>query len=765
MKGQTLRERKNNILLRIAKEQRKKVCSILYKVLTPILIVAILAVPMFRFRYVFVRLAQAIWDLLTSLAFYFLYIVQREDLVTVTVTELPEGMDTLLPLNLVEFKAFMTTYFDKLFSKENFIAYLEYLAVKTQRFAEALSYLLIPILCVVLILFLVYNKNEKGIVATAAQENTSLEPLAAEDTKALQFWKANVEGKVFIPAWTFLKNWWGFITTYKRYWIPLFINAAIALNVATIIIEALAYFIYVSMSIDYGNVFVQAAKFAIDVTVPLQILPGIVTFIIGYKILHCWRCARGKDTTDKAVDKVEKYLKKYPGTKFVCGKQRSSKTTLLTFFKRIYERLFRKKAKEKFIEREKQFPFFPWYEYERSISWARAYTGLKKFEDVEIYVARLKRLYKEKNPVRFEAYGRQIKREYKFDWRLLLEYSKKYPMQYENGATVVSLFEALERYGKLFLIYSQNSALDMSNFSIRDDFKFRKGFFPVFDGDMFRSPKESKRYSKFSHIMNYDAFRLGKAFDEKTRFDVAVEYGIGVQNEFAKERKNKETKKGLSNSDVEANQNNDLFELDTKMRAGHIATVDYFDFWVWLWDDQRPGDLGASNKDLTTEIIIKDRTEPKIILPLFAFEELLFRVFSSMRDKVKYALRQRKAKNTLLAHLIDRIYIPFWRFYTRIENRFSIMTLTVKTRDGLDQEIMGESDKLPVPLAVVYNDNFATDNCREFYRMKHRKAKATLEDVETYKTLYPTMEEYRKHRSYRVEDMNYAFGDRFKRSE
>lgn len=719
--------------------------------------------PVFRFRYVFVRLAQSVWDLLTSLAFYFLYIVRREDLVTVTVTKIPEGMQTLLPLSLGEFKDFMTRYFDKLTSSENFSAYLEYLGVKIQKFAEGLSYLLLPTLCVGLILFLIYNKNEYGDEVTAAQENTSSEALPAEDSKPLKFWKKYVEGKFFHPIWKFLKNWWKFIRTYKRYWIPLLINAAIALNVATIAIEAVAYFIYVSMSVDYGNIFVQIAKLAIDVTVPLQILPGIVSFAVGYKFFHVWRCSRGTGKIHKAVDKVENYLEDHPGTKFVCGKQRSSKTTLLTLFKRLYERMFRKKAKQKFVDREKQFPFFPWFAYERSIAWARSHTGLKKFEDVEIFVARLKRLYKEQDPARREAYARQIKREYRFDWRLLFEYSKKYPMSYDNGATVVSIFEALDRYGKLFLIYNQKNALDISNFSIRDDFKFQKGFFPVFDGDLLRSPAESKRYSKYSHIMNYDAFRLGKAFDEKTRFDVAIEYGIGVQNEFAKERKNKETKKGLSYSDNAANQNNDLFELDTKMRAGHIATVDFYDFWVWLWDDQRPGDLGASNKDLTTEIIIKDRSKPKIVLPLFAVEELLFRIFSSMRDKVKYALRQRKAKNTLLAHLIDRIYIPFWRFYDRIEKRFSLMTLTVKTRDGLDQEVLGEADKLPVPFAIVFNDNFATDNCREFYRMKHRKAKKTLEDTETYTSLYPTMENYRKQRSYRVEDMNYAFGDRFER--
>ena len=347
----------------------------------------------------------------------------------------------------------------------------------------------------------------------------------------------------------------------------------------------------------------------------------------------------------------------------------------------------------------------------------------------------------------------------------LFEYADSgYSMVYDNGTVKSSIFNTIEKYACLYMIYSQPTPLDTSNYAIREDFRFKDyGCFPIFDGDLFRSSKESEKYSQYSHIINFDPFRPGKAFDEKTRYDEAVEFGIGVVQEVAKERKNRYTQTGKKD-DLVANQSNDLFELDTKMR-GHVATIDNFDFWRWLFDDQRPDSLGADSKDLTTICQIKKTSDAKIVLPLFAIEELLYEIAQKIHDKIYDFIRNRKNSDTLLVYFMKMLFNPLFKLYDRVEARYSVYTSRIKTTDAMDKEVIGEAEKVYILSAMAYNDKFATDSCRTFYRRKHLHAKRSLNDRVQYKSLYPTRDEYRIQRSYFFEDMNETFDGENERKE
>lgn len=763
---------------------------IIHHILTIIFLIGAVLFSVFRFQDVFGRTFQALIDLKNSLLYYVLFIFRLEDLVPVTVIEIPQGMVTMLPLTPDEFLVFWDRFIELLFSWENFQAYFEWLMDELQPIAETLAYLLIPLIAFSLIVFLYYRKIDKKEDAEKQKQDVPKEKEKQKekakkgrnaqkrknrgngkraikdedlpDSAPLRWWKKYPEGRIFAPIKRAVQGYHRFFWEHKLYYWSMILIWAYNLNILTILIEFFAWIFYVAMSIDYVTILIQIAKLAIDLTVVIGFLPWWAWIIIGYVVFDWIRCWLGDKLLLHYIEKDKEFLKRHPGALFIVGKQRSKKTSILTLLKRLLERQFREKAMEKFATRDKQFPYFRWRGIEETVERCRKNGKFKTLEDMTFFAFYLKRAFEEENENRQAFYRTRVLEIYGYNIDELIRYSKLYDLTYDNGTVIFSIWEAIERYSQLYYMYSQPTTLDVSNYSIREDFTFKDhGFFPIFDGDLFRSAEESEKYTQYSHIYNGDVFRPGKVFDPKTRYDEAVEYGIGVMQEFAKERKNRYSRSGKAN-DKDANQDNDLFELDTKMR-GHVATIDFFDFWRWLFDDQRPDSLGADNKDLTTICRIKETTDAKICLPFFAIEELIYYAITGLRDGIKYFIRNRKKKETLLVHLMDKLYIPYFHHFDEVQARYGVHVARLKTEDGGDNEILGEREKLYIPVGCTYNSVFATDNWRIFYRTKHRKAKRTLNDIKQYNDIYPTMEQFRGQRSYAVEDMNYAYGDKYKR--
>lgn len=775
----------------MTKEKKQK---IIHHVLTIAFLIVAVLFSIFRFEDVFKRTVQSLVDLKNSCLYFVLYPLHLEHLVEITVLQIPEHMITMLPLTPEEFVQFCERFWDIFVSWETVEEFFEYVGDVLRPLAETLLYLLLPMLSTFGVLWFIYSrvdvpeetqkakkrkkKKDSKKAAKAQKEEAKERPNAKKkakkkkkgkpesafpDSKALQRWK-RFEVKVLFKIRNAVVNYAAFFKSKKYYVVPMIVIWAYNLNGATIALEALAWLFYVSISIEYHTILIMLAKLAVDLTVVAGFLPWWAWVIVGYKVYDYIRRSIGDALLKHYIAKDEEFLIKHPGALFVVGKQRSKKTTILTLLKIIFERRFREIAKKKFAQRNKQFPFFRWSSIERTVRCCRENNTFKTFEDMTIFVLYLKNFFSAQNSIQGQNLRYAIKVKYGYDVQELVDYASRYSMLYDNDVVETSIFEAIERYAQLFFIYSQTSPLDISNFSIREDFTFKDhGFFPIFDGDLFRKSKDSKKNSQFSHRIKFDIFRPGKVFDPETRYDEAVEYGIGVLQEFAKDRKNRYTKAGKQN-DLDVNQDNDLFELDTKMR-GHVATIDFFDFWVWLFDDQRPGSLGADNKDLTTICRIKETSDAKIILPGFAIEELLFGWLDKLHDKLKYYIRNRKEKETLLVHFIDAIFNPFFKHFDKVSAHYGVHVAKLKVEDGGDGEILGEAEKLYIPVRVPYANRFATDNWRIFYRMKNRKAKRTLDKIEQYKSIYPTMEDFRAQQSYAVEDMNYAYGDKEERKK
>lgn len=719
--------------------------EIAYLIVAIGLIVVSLLFSVYRFPLVFGRTLGAIEDCLRSLAFYFLYPYRLEHLVEPTIRVLPEDLETILPLTLAEFKELWKIYKYLLVDESNFKRFLEIVGEQVEEISLLVMQMLLPLVCVCWVLWLVYSTvdNDHG-----------------KKSGPLRCWLW-VEAHSFAPIGRSVRSFWKWLRQKWLFqaliWIWLY-----NLNFLTIATEIVAWLLYVCLTFDFEATLVALAKVGADLTVSIFFLPPLVWFLILLKIFNLWRRSVGFKRIEKGIEQNKQFLSEHPGAKFVTGKQRSHKTSLLTQWKLIIEdKIFRPKAREKLAARDKQFPDFEWNEYERFLKKARKTHKLHTNASVREFISFLR--WADSRDKTFTVEQRRTVRRYlKSRWGYTY---KGYCFGYEqkgvfnDGLQLHTIYDALENYGKAFYIYSHPTPLDISNYPIRSDFRIEDyGNFPEFNSNLGKdiSTKQSMQATKYGHRINWDAFRLGKQFNPNGDENDAVEYGIGVSMEHAKERKNQITKRSANKKDGEPNQDNDFHELDVKIR-GHVATVDFFNFWDWLFDDQRAGSLGADNRNLTTNVQIKKCGKEKSYKPFFALEEALYFSATAIYDKVYYYIRKHKGQETLLVYLMQKLYIPIYRYYTWNFNTFCRCDMELKVSDGSDDEVLNESLKLPLIYCVAYKHRFTTDGLGDFYHAKVKKSNKCLNDIPQYHSIRMSFAEMQEQNSYMIKDMTEAF--------
>ena len=338
----------------------------------------------FRFSPVFSRFLQAIEDFGRSVAFYFLYYNDLEYLVTPTVREIPEGMDTVLPLTLEEFKALMQEFWFLFKNPAMMKRFCLTIWEEFVFFMYNFSMLSLPIVLIGLFVYKIYSEKSKR----------------RADSKPLWTYK-KFRKKLIIPIKREIKTYWRFITQkQKRWYLWLFLLIwAYNFNFLTIGLETFAFVFYASMvgATAWLNIFVQIAKLAVDLSVVAFFFPSWVWTIFSYIVFDIIRRKMGDKKLYKYIDKVKEFLKKHPGALFVVGKQRSKKTSMLTMLKIVCERYFREKAESLFKKRAKQFPCFPWGRLEETVEKCRESGVFKTLDDMDVFAELLKRTYDEKD--------------------------------------------------------------------------------------------------------------------------------------------------------------------------------------------------------------------------------------------------------------------------------------------------------------------------------------------------------------------------------
>lgn len=739
----------------IRKPKRKTV----YHVLSVALILASVLLSALRFAPIAGRVVQSVKDLGLSIAFYFTEMFGFEGVITPSVTAIPKGIASVLPVEPSEFAAKMKVFGKLLIDKVNAQLYF----VRLGRIvASAAKILLIAVLPVLLL----------GVVVSISYRNENND--YNEDTRALRVWR-RIEEATYYPVKRFVTDYIDFIKSDGKYLKLLLAIWLYNLNLITIAVEVLAYVFYFPFAIPKFKLYTQMAKLAIDVTVPLSALPLWADVLLGWLVFDHIRKGIGLQKLDAGEAKNRTFLESNPGALLVTGKQRAKKTTIITDMALSQAAIFREKAKEKLQARDLQFPFFPWINLELSVQYGIEAGHLPTLAHVREYIRYLKRAFHESegwpNGMRnralknlLEKYGYDFKRylfpsgEAGYNRRMFYKAYRhsprefvfgydfeRYGLTYNDNLGEVDIFEALEKYAQLYWIYTAPT-LNLANYAIRTDtLRLDKGNFPLFNDDFFRrDPRE--QILEYCRILDFDAMRLGKIMDERDPHKDGLEIGVVNVMEMAKERGNQHTKNGTKNS-PECNQCNDLFELDVKMH-GHAATVDNYTFFRLLLDDQRADSLGADNRDLCDTLTIKKVSDAKIVMPFFAIEEAAYLLATKLFNKVYYTLRHLRGDNTLLVYLLKKIYAPIYNHYTRIFNQYSSYTATVRIANEMTNEVISDKGKYYISTKKVYSYRFATDAINEFYHKKALRSNKGLNDFSRYKDLHPSCEEMKEIRGH-----------------
>lgn len=718
----------------------------IFHIVTIIFIVVSLCFSVFRFSAVFGRVVEAVKDCATSIAYYVLFMFKKEYLVTPSIGIFPDNIETILPLTLEEFETLMETWF-AIFSDSVFIEiYLEKVGDVIYQVSQTLMVLSLPTIGFCILIFAVY-----GITDTAHNV----------DSKFLIFWRG-IYRRTIRPAKFYALKYRRFLKKKKWYKRALALIWFYNLSGLTMALETVAWYFFFAVSFDFEMTLVWIAKLFADFTVPLFFFPVWVWVIIGYKIFDYSRVKIGVAGIKGGIEKTIKFLKEYLGAKFLNGKQRSKKTSFLTQLKTISEsKILRPQAKNGFLNRTKQFPDFPWIVYARYIIDCRKKHVLYNWAGFHTLFLFLK--WASANELKHtDEQKRCIRRHLRRHWNYNFEnyrfgYETKNDI-FDDGLEPVTLYDALENYGKQFFLYSQPDPLDMSNYPIRADFEIiDEGNLPEFKNNLTElNTYASHRRSQWSHRINYDAFRLGEQFDPSNPENHSFEYGIKVVMERDKERKNQLTRRQSSYDENEPTQNNDLEEVDTKIRT-HVATCDNFTYQEDLSDAQRAESLSIDNTALMTKIYIRSSKSIRFYVPFFAIDEAIYLIATAIFDAVYLYLRKKKGSNTALERFMWVLYTPIYRHYTRYKNIFSYYPLELKIEDGADNEILSEDKKIPLISLVAYRGRFRTDALGAFYYKKIKSATIGLSDVPMYKDKSMTMEEMVAQNSYMVKDFTKAF--------
>ena len=719
----------------------------MFHIVTATLLVASVCFSVFRFDIVFGRIIEAGKDLGLSVAYYFLCMFEAEGLVTPTIGILPPNIETVLPITLEQLEGLMQVYGEILIDTDYMALYLEIVGDKIYQVSQFLLMMIIPVASLVLLLFIVYRGHD-------TDHN--------QDTKSLRFWKRFANRFLDPTIWR-IKAYLKFLRKRKWYRWAFLLIWLYNLNVLTMALEVVAWYFYFAVSWNVDALLVTLAKIVADFMVPAFFFPTWAWWIIGYKFFDWLRQRIGNLKIRAGIQKIVKFLKTYPGAKFINGKQRSKKTSFLTQLKTVSEsEVMRTKARENSSIREKQFPLFPWIVYDRFIvetrkkhriyNWAKYHQFFNLLRWASVHDKEWS------DDVRAQV-KRHLRKRWLYDFDdYVFGYSEKNEVFFDSSLEIVSIYDALEAYGKQMFLYLQPTPLDVSNYPIRSDFEvIDDGNLPEFKSDLLeRDTKKSLARSKYSHRINWDSFRLGKQFNPNGDENNAVEYGIRCSMEHAKERKNALTRRASEREEGEPTQDNDLVETETKVHT-HVATVDNYTYWEELDDDQRAGSLGSDNTDLMTKIYIRKAHDAKVYVPFFALDEAVYMLATSIFDKIYYFIRKRKGSNTALVALLWKLYTPIFKHYWRYFNWYSYYPLEIKIVDGADEEILSESEKIPLIASVAYRSRFRTDGLGEFYYQKMKHSPKGLNDIRTYKDRTMSLDEMTEQNSYMIKDFTRNF--------
>ena len=678
-----------------------------------------------RYHVSFSRLVGSMGDLLTALVYYFKVIFLGDNTYVPTVNTLPEvDLFSVLGIDVAELVRKLQAFPDGFFNKETFAAYNVQLVLKLTNFTRILT----VALPVILVLYLLLDS---ALMAGNTRHGKKTKPL-----------------KVFLKLLTkpyratkkFLKGFFAYLKESKLTK-PFVLVWLLNLNVVTMIFGFFAFYFYFAASVTFAELPTQLVKLLIDVIIMFAGLPLFVWFLIGCKLFDKWRREYGLDVLRHNEAKNRGFINSLPVAIMLTGTMGSKKTTTVTDMVLSYNAHFRDKALEMLQKQEKRYINFPWIVYEKHLEKAMRKREIFNLASAREYVRELHRKFKEK-PCRERLFGYNM---------------TDNPTFYDDALTISSIFDTLEIYAQLYLIYIVQGSYSFSNYSIRfDTVRIDNGNFPLFDNDFFARPSTFKGDgSTFSHIVDMDLFRLGRTMIKNNLRSGAFEFGIVSLSEIGKERGNQNDTRELKQLAGETNQKNDLFNDSIKL-SRHAATVDNYPFIHFLDDDQRADSTNADLRQLHDLLNIAETSELRLAMPGFVYEEMIHDLVMPALNKLHLKMRHNRGDKTLLGFLCDQILARFENYYARTYNLYGYYECLIEIENGKqDSEI--EAHPYYLATKKIYSNRFSTDCFSDYFADRSKRAGMSINDYVTYRNTRATLDELRQQQSYLVAKLDHTF--------
>ena len=664
--------------------------------------------------YSYLRVINEVESLLRSAVFYLCRVMGLGDFVHVSVNEIPDvPFVPFLPIEPEMFKSQFAAMWKLLFTKENFLMYM----VRVSEVAKVISRLSLPLLCLFLIIYLKFNQ-----AADTETDNFG------EESKALKRLKRILD-KVSRPvrlvmdyfAWVKQRKW-------KIVWLCIWL---LNLNIVTVLMAVVSYYLYFSVSFDLVNLYIQLYKLSLDFAVASAALPLIGWLIIGYYLVDKIRTWRAYETLNKFECRNKAFLETLPLVTLITGKMGTNKTKSLTDFGLSFQDLFRDRQRKQMFDIQAEFPFFDWIGYGNEIKRAFLFRQIRSLASA--------RKFAEKKKARFIKTGDLYQiRHYDVD---------KYSMFFDNGIVRVSLFDRMNDYACLMYMYILQSVL-AGNYSVRlEDVMYDKGKFPLWGNDYFKALSvEREAQYRHCHKINFDTLRLGLTVDPECDCAGAFECGIVLHTEMGKDYGNRETNDGYKRTDKQANPKNDMSIYRHKM-ARHSSTVCFFPYYRYIGDEQRPESVGADLREVLAVVRCLESSEDRLAIHMFLFEQFFFDMACSIWQNWYVRYSHNRADHSLIEFLIKHFVNAINGWYRRKTMRFAYNILELSVEEGtLD------GDKRPgmyfLSHKKIHADRYRTDCFADVFAERAEASSWSFEDSPCFEGDVATSEEVMETNSY-----------------
>ena len=689
--------------------------KVVYIALTVVLTAVFLLIGVLVFEKSYLRIWESCKDLGNSAKYYFCEIFGIEHSTNVTVGNnsnvIEGGEQSIMPDTPQEFGTKAGVYLKLLINGKNITAWTGLIGKKTGVLARFLV-LAIPF-------FLLLGFAIKKLYG---RRNTKHN----HDTVPLRIFKG-FSAVTYQPLKRFVIGYIEFLKTYEKIVTAWLILWAFHLNLATIVIEFIAYYLYFAVSYKLSTVYVQICKLVVDLQIVLKHFPWWSLGGVGWILFCRWREKLGTGLLRHNEARNCGFIKELPIVTMICGSMGKKKTTAGTDMGLSQTVMLRQEAFSRLQKTDMKFPFFPWICFEDDIKANMESGRVYNLASIHTWIAEKQKTYETGSELLYGYDG------------------KKYGLYFDDCLKRQYIFEVLETYAKLYFIYVIESSLLVANYSIReDDILLNAGNFPLRSYDFF--PKKPAPHSRYAHILDFDVLRLGKKVIANNPKAGSFEFGVVVITEVGKERKNNLELTDVKGKSKETNQKNDLFNVWLKM-CRHAATVDNFPFIKVITDEQRAESWGADARELCDILTIVGSGKPKLALPFYTIEDMIACIAFSRFMRLYYDFRYRRGDNTLLVYLLKSVVGWIYKRNERLYNRFGYSVLSIEKERGTQD---GKIEKKRYYLAdyKIYRDRFSTDCFSDYFNDLALKTKVGLRDYLKYRTSKASVEELKAQNSY-----------------